>query len=82
MPYSPQPPTGLQNLEELRQWLQDELRNIALAINETQVVDLRPSFRPPDRIRDGMIIFADGTSFNPGAGRGAYERRSGNWVKL
>jgi hypothetical protein len=82
MPYSPQPPTSIHNLEELRQWLQDELRNVALAINEMQVIDLRPSFRAPDRIRDGMLIYADGTSFNPGAGAGTYERRGGAWVKL
>jgi hypothetical protein len=82
MPYSPQPPTSINNLEELRQWLEDELRNIALAVNETQVVDLRPSYRAPDRIRDGMLIYADGTSFNPGAGAGTYERKAGAWVKL
>jgi hypothetical protein len=82
MPYSPQPPTSLKTLEELREWLQDELRNVALAINETQVVDLRPIHRAPDRIRDGMLVFADGVSFNPGAGAGTYERRGGAWVKL
>jgi hypothetical protein len=82
MPYSPQPATGIRNPEELRQWLEDELRNIALAINEMQVIDLRPIFREPDRIRDGMLIFADGVSFNPGAGAGTYERRGGAWVKL
>lgn len=82
MPYSPQPPTTLKNVEELREWIQEELRNIALAINETTIVDLRPISRQPDRVRDGMIVFADGTSFNPGAGAGTYERRGGAWVKL
>lgn len=72
MPYSPQPPASIQSVEELRQWLQDELRNVALAINETQIVDLRPSYRAPERLRDGVIVYADGTQFNPGSGEGPY----------
>jgi hypothetical protein len=83
MPYSPQPPVSLNTLEELRGWLEQELRNLALAVNETQIVDLRPSFREPDRVRDGMTIFADGTNFNPnGFGRGPYTYINGQWAPL
>ena len=82
MPYSPQPPITIRNLEELRQWLEDELRNVALAINETQIVDLRPIFREPDRVRDGMIINAGGALATTLGGVGTYERRGGAWVKL
>lgn len=72
MPYSPQPPISVSTLEELRNWIGDELRNIALAVNETQVLDLRPSSRAPDRLRDGVMVYADGTNFNPGSGEGPY----------
>lgn len=72
MPYSPQPPISVSTLEEMRSWLNEELRSIALAINETQVVDLRPSFKAPDRLRDGVMVYADGTNFNPGSGEGPY----------
>jgi hypothetical protein len=82
MPYSPQPPTSLQTLDELRGWLENELRNIALAVNETQIINLRPSSRAPDRVRDGMIINADNVGLILGAGPGAYERKGGAWVKL
>ena len=36
----------------------------------------------PDKIRDGAVIFADGTNFDPGSGAGIYARISGAWVKL
>lgn len=38
---------------------------------------------PPLRPRTGMIAYADGTVWNPGAGEGHYEYRSdGLWHKL
>lgn len=36
----------------------------------------------PSRPREGMISVADGTNWNPGSGKGAYEYRSGAWAKL
>jgi hypothetical protein len=32
--------------------------------------------------REGMLVVADGTSWNPGAGAGLYEYKAGLWVKL
>jgi hypothetical protein len=81
--YSPQPAVTIRNVEELRQWIEDELGSLAQAFNElSRVIELTPVHKAPDLIRDGMIIFADGTNFNPGAGRGTYERKAGAWVKL
>ena len=36
----------------------------------------------PTHRRDGMIAYADGTNWNPGAGAGFYGREEGAWVKL
>jgi hypothetical protein len=36
----------------------------------------------PEKPREPMIVFADGTNWNPGSGRGFYEWRSGAWFKL
>lgn len=41
-----------------------------------------PRYTAPAKPREGMIVIADGTSWNPGAGKGAYEYRSGAWAKL
>lgn len=36
----------------------------------------------PERPEEGMLVFADGTDWNPGSGAGYYERVGGAWVKL
>lgn len=33
-------------------------------------------------IFDGMVVYADGTSWDPGSGEGLYERNNGSWQKL
>lgn len=61
-----------ENLDQAGQFFQNELSKIADAFTETQELELRESFREPERPRDGMIIFADGTHWDPGDGRGPY----------
>jgi hypothetical protein len=41
-----------------------------------------PRAAAPVKPREGQIVVADGTNWNPGAGKGAYEYRSGAWAKL
>jgi hypothetical protein len=36
----------------------------------------------PQRVRDGMIVLADGTTWNPGSGGGFYGYYAGAWHKL
>lgn len=36
----------------------------------------------PKKPRNGMLVIADGTNWNPGAGVGVYARIAGAWVKL
>ena len=36
----------------------------------------------PAKLQEGMIRFADGTRWNPGAGRGYYSYENGGWHKL
>lgn len=68
----------------LRDWLASELRRIANAITEptAEVYQFEPLAAEPARRADGMVVFADGTNWNPGAGAGLYERRAGAWSKL
>lgn len=37
---------------------------------------------PPVNAEDGLIVYADGTAWNPGSGAGFYGRQAGAWVKL
>lgn len=36
----------------------------------------------PEKPRNGMLVVADGTNWNPGGGAGVYARIGGAWVKL
>jgi len=69
-------------LEELETFVKDELQKIAEEFRETIALELRQTGAEPTKPRDGMIVSANGTTFNPGAGAGAYERKAGAWVKL
>ena len=75
--YEPEP-TGEYNAEMLAR----ELRRISNAFRL-----IADGYRPvlhvePVRPEDGMIVFADGTDWDPGSGEGVYERASGAWNKL
>lgn len=64
----------------LKAWLADQLRRISNELN----AELRatPLGVEPARPRNGMIVYADGTEWNPGSGEGFYGYENGNWVKL
>jgi hypothetical protein len=67
--------------DQLR-YLMTELRSV-----EQELAEYRQAFRAvshvaPDRPREGMLRFADGSDWNPGAGRGYYQYVSGVWSKL
>lgn len=81
MPYNPTIFKG-STLEEHKRWVQDELQRLARTLNETIALDLRPVHVEPLKPREGMIVYADGTDWNPGAGKGSYEYRGAAWFKL
>jgi hypothetical protein len=82
MPYTPTVPPEFANVSEAREWFVNELRRVSEEFNETIAIELRQVGKAPTRPREGMIVSADGTNWNPGAGAGAYEYLGGVWVKL
>lgn len=82
MAYKPSNPGKVTEVAQCLEYVERELAAIMRAMQETTVLELRPSFAPPPRPREGMIVFADGTSWNPGAGKGVYTFLSGAWSKL
>jgi hypothetical protein len=82
MPYTPTIPPEFRDVSEAREWFMDELRRISEEFNETIALELRQVARAPDKPREGMIVSADGTNWDPGSGAGAYEYKGGAWVKL
>jgi len=60
-----------------------ELQDLVRALNESQpFVFLQILNVAPERPRDGMVVAADGTNWNPGSGAGFYGRIGGAWVKF
>lgn len=73
-----------ETLGALRSWLQRQIVDItnALQNGNPESVTLQELHAEPDKYRDGMVVFADGTDWNPGSGRGAYIRYGAAWNKL
>ena len=76
--YTPgNPPT---NTASLAAFLRLELAKIAQAL-ETQdaSLSLDTLYAEPKKFRDGTIVKADGTTWNPGSGSGLYVYRDAAW---
>jgi hypothetical protein len=72
------------DLDSLRAYVQTELEQLSgiLQVLMSQQLQLVERHVLPAKPREGVIVFADGTDWNPGAGRGVYVFSSGSWVKL
>lgn len=68
----------------LKAWLATQLRLIAaeLSHGRPETVTLAVLGVEPARRPDGMVVYADGSEWNPGSGEGFYGRQNGAWVKL
>ena len=78
-------PHGITTVEELVTYLNDTLSTLLEQQEETTLTDilnLNLLNVEPSRPREGMIVHADGTNWNPGAGAGFYGYTSGSWTKL
>lgn len=42
----------------------------------------KPQAQEPKKVRVGDVVYANGTTWNPGDGEGLYVRLSTGWVKL
>ncbi len=63
-------------------WVRDELLKVAVEFEGVENVRLKELHVEPPKPRDGDVILADGTDFNPGSGAGFYGRSAGAWVLL
>jgi hypothetical protein len=82
MAYSPKEPANLLDLEDVVAWMTNELRQIQGEFSETIELELRLRGTIPKKPREGMIVAADGTNWNPGGGKGIYAYLGTTWVKL
>ncbi len=67
---------------DLRLFIQDELQQIKAAIDALAAGHLTETFVAPVKPRNGDLRYFDGTSYNPGSGRGVYIYKGSSWVFL
>lgn len=78
--YAPgEPPT---DPTQLQRFLRDELQVLAAAITALARGHLDKSYKAPDKPRDGDLAYADGTSWNPGGGKGVYIHNGSVWTLI
>lgn len=82
MPYSPKSLPTVSGVQELLGYVEEELRSVAREFSETTMLFLRPVYRAPDKPREGMTVYADGTTWNPSNGAGPYSYIGGVWSPL
>ena len=69
------PPYG----EDFHDWVFEQLTKIQGAFEDTSQVTLKKLYAAPTKPRNGMVVYADGTTWNPGSGEGYYGYRGGTW---
>lgn len=80
MAYTPGP---ISRLEDLPGYIFQELLQISAELGRIEEGRFLPILHSaPGRPREGMLVIADGTDWNPRGGKGLYEYRDGNWEKL
>ena len=82
MIYSPTVPPN--DPAKMAEYLYMELLQISVVLNMVEEGSgLKIWQVAPSKPREGMLVMAAGApGWNPGSGKGAYEYKSGSWVKL
>ena len=80
--YFPEPVPYTDDLAYLREYLGREFNRLLAAFEEVELLQVEELSAEPERPREGMIRFADGTNWNPGDGRGVYFYTGTVWNRL
>lgn len=65
---------------DLPAFLSQELQNIEQARTDgADAIYLQTLYQAPSRLTEGMMVVADGTTWNPGSGAGCYMYRASAW---
>lgn len=75
-------PTLPPNDHDAIKFLYDELVRKDTELFELTAAIRTVTYVAPSKPRTGLIRFADGTSWNPGAGAGYYQYKGGAWVAM
>ena len=75
--------TSATTVADLRSWISNELVRVSNAFTtSSQTTTLLVLTAAPAKPQIGQVVFADGSNWNPGSGRGLYYYVSGGWVYI
>ena len=60
-------------------WMRREFEKVEQAFRQLQLEELHVE---PSKPREGMLVLADGSDWDPGSGQGVYAYYNGVWNKL
>ena len=67
-------------LSRLTDFLKREFFNIHQGFETIYELPIR--YEEPERLTEGLFVYADGTEWNPGSGKGVYIYDGTQWIKL
>lgn len=71
-----------ERVEDLSRWLQQELALVSATLDIALARQVEFLNVAPSKPREGDVRGADGTNWNPGAGKGVYVYYTGAWRLL
>lgn len=63
-------------------YLNREIQLLSLKLEGKIRIPWAKQYAAPSVVKEGMIVWADGTTWNPGSGEGLYHYRGGVWRHL
>jgi hypothetical protein len=79
--FAPRPVPG--TIDKTAQaYLADEFRRVRDALDVVEQINFKERNAEPSKLFDGIVLYADGTNWNPGQGEGIYARVGGAWESL
>lgn len=75
----PSPRPELPELQDLTSYVDLELRALSRDLQVNEKLNFVELHVEPEKPRDGLVVFADGTDWNPGSGRGIYIYYAAAW---
>jgi hypothetical protein len=67
---------------KVAEWVRQEFAKLEQSFFDLDMIQFKVTTVAPEKPREGMTLLADGTLWNPGAGKGVYTYYSGVWNKL
>lgn len=80
--WHPTQPPPFNDIQGLTRWVMDEFNRLSVRGNQVESVVFQELHVEPMKPRVGTVVFADGTDWDPGAGRGFYGYDGSGWNQL